>query len=283
MPALNVFSPGYNFLTGQPLRLRTSDGEVSWDQPGPLFDPDEAVATDAFNSPTAAAHRHRPPGRLSERALRTRRRPLPAGFCTGKPDGSLVVYNTTGHAGIPPDGTVVAVAASSTGCCTSWIRRVGGARADHRARGAGQRGGLLPGPGRHHGGSRGRCSPTSAGPAAEVLGKALFWDMQVGSDGVQSCGSCHFNAGADNRTEEPAQPEHPGHGRDQPARSRSLRSRVADDERRGGAQRLPLPQGTRRTTPRRRRQRRDVLDGRQPVQAVRRHPAHRPRELPRGR
>jgi cytochrome c peroxidase len=32
-----------------------------------------------------------------------------------------------------------------------------------------------------------------------VLGKALFWDMQVGSDG-QACASCHFHAGADNRT-----------------------------------------------------------------------------------
>src|SRR5260370_1673234 len=32
------------------------------------------------------------------------------------------------------------------------------------------------------------------------LGKALFWDMQVGSDGVQSCATCHFNAGADIRT-----------------------------------------------------------------------------------
>lgn len=31
------------------------------------------------------------------------------------------------------------------------------------------------------------------------LGKALFWDMQVGSDGVQACASCHFNAGADSR------------------------------------------------------------------------------------
>ncbi len=30
------------------------------------------------------------------------------------------------------------------------------------------------------------------------LGKAFFWDMQAGSDG-QSCGSCHFHAGADNR------------------------------------------------------------------------------------
>jgi hypothetical protein len=37
--------------------------------------------------------------------------------------------------------------------------------------------------------------------AAAALGKSLFWDMQVGSDGVQSCGSCHFHAGVDNRTE----------------------------------------------------------------------------------
>ncbi len=32
------------------------------------------------------------------------------------------------------------------------------------------------------------------------LGKALFWDMQVGSDGIQACATCHFNAGADIRT-----------------------------------------------------------------------------------
>src|SRR4030042_5859052 len=35
--------------------------------------------------------------------------------------------------------------------------------------------------------------------AAIALGKALFWDMQVGSDGIQACASCHFQAGADNR------------------------------------------------------------------------------------
>jgi cytochrome c peroxidase len=35
--------------------------------------------------------------------------------------------------------------------------------------------------------------------AAVALGKALFWDMQVGSDSVQACASCHFHAGADNR------------------------------------------------------------------------------------
>jgi cytochrome c peroxidase len=33
---------------------------------------------------------------------------------------------------------------------------------------------------------------------AIVLGKALFWDQQLGSDG-QSCASCHFVAGADTR------------------------------------------------------------------------------------
>jgi cytochrome c peroxidase len=36
-------------------------------------------------------------------------------------------------------------------------------------------------------------------PAAIKLGKAFFWDMQVGSDGIQACASCHFEAGADNR------------------------------------------------------------------------------------
>src|SRR5207302_6649112 len=34
---------------------------------------------------------------------------------------------------------------------------------------------------------------------AMVLGKSLFWDQQVGSDGVQACGSCHAHAAADNR------------------------------------------------------------------------------------
>jgi cytochrome c peroxidase len=42
------------------------------------------------------------------------------------------------------------------------------------------------------------------------LGKALFWDMQVGSDGVQSCGTCHFAAGADSRTKNQLNPNHLG-------------------------------------------------------------------------
>ncbi len=42
--------------------------------------------------------------------------------------------------------------------------------------------------------------------AAIVLGKALFWDMQVGADGVQSCGSCHFRGGADPRSKNQVNP-----------------------------------------------------------------------------
>jgi cytochrome c peroxidase len=36
--------------------------------------------------------------------------------------------------------------------------------------------------------------------AAIELGKALFWDIQAGGDGETACASCHFHAGADNRT-----------------------------------------------------------------------------------
>jgi cytochrome c peroxidase len=36
--------------------------------------------------------------------------------------------------------------------------------------------------------------------SAVILGKTLFWDMQVGSDGTMSCASCHFHAGVDSRS-----------------------------------------------------------------------------------
>lgn len=42
-------------------------------------------------------------------------------------------------------------------------------------------------------------------PWALALGKALFWDQQVGSDG-QACASCHFNAGADVRVQNQINP-----------------------------------------------------------------------------
>ena len=41
--------------------------------------------------------------------------------------------------------------------------------------------------------------------AAIQLGKALFWDMQAGSDDRQACASRHFNAGADSRAINPDQ------------------------------------------------------------------------------
>lgn len=42
--------------------------------------------------------------------------------------------------------------------------------------------------------------------AAIALGKALFWDMQVGSDGMTACASCHFRAGADPRSKNQLSP-----------------------------------------------------------------------------
>lgn len=42
--------------------------------------------------------------------------------------------------------------------------------------------------------------------AAIALGKAFFWEMQFGSDGQTACATCHFNAGADSRTNNQADP-----------------------------------------------------------------------------
>lgn len=39
-----------------------------------------------------------------------------------------------------------------------------------------------------------------------LLGKALFWDQAVGSDEVTACASCHFKAGADNRSKNQLSP-----------------------------------------------------------------------------
>ncbi|GFO68813.1 hypothetical protein GMLC_23920 [Geomonas limicola] len=43
-------------------------------------------------------------------------------------------------------------------------------------------------------------------PAAIRLGKAFFWEMQAGSDGIVACGSCHFRAGADSRLKNTVNP-----------------------------------------------------------------------------
>lgn len=38
--------------------------------------------------------------------------------------------------------------------------------------------------------------------AAIALGKALFWDMRVGSDGQTACATCHYSAGVDARNQD---------------------------------------------------------------------------------
>jgi cytochrome c peroxidase len=43
--------------------------------------------------------------------------------------------------------------------------------------------------------------------AAIQLGKALFWDMQAGSDGKVACATCHFHAGADSRLNSTLHPD----------------------------------------------------------------------------
>lgn len=43
-------------------------------------------------------------------------------------------------------------------------------------------------------------------PAAVQLGKAFFWDMQAGSDSNTACATCHFKAGADDRTRNQTNP-----------------------------------------------------------------------------
>jgi cytochrome c peroxidase len=46
--------------------------------------------------------------------------------------------------------------------------------------------------------------------AAVQLGKALFWDMQAGSDDIQACATCHYNAGADSRVNNDVNPGQAG-------------------------------------------------------------------------
>src|SRR5262249_4037266 len=69
-------------------------------------------------------------------------------------------------------------------------------------------GGVVPGPRPALGPLRTVPVPPGAGlrdiitdrNAAILLGKALFWDQQVGSDGRTACATCHFQAGSDTRS-----------------------------------------------------------------------------------
>ena len=164
MPPLNVYPYNYVVQTGQPLRLRTSDGEVSWDQPGPLFAPGDL-----------------PVDELTTREI--------IGYLVVDEDNNLVVSNPDENVLIPPDGTIVAVPGVND---DGMLIDIDGNVITE-----------LEEPVNENHFFKNR-------EAAELLGKSLFWDMQIGSDGVQSCGSCHFHAGVDNRTRNQLNPGHLG-------------------------------------------------------------------------
>ena len=86
--------------------------------------------------------------------------------------------------------------------------------------------------------------------AAVALGKALFWDMQVGSDGIQACASCHFRAGADPAFDQSSQPGRPAQPRPDPSpgaqQATEHRGLPAAQARRSDVPRVARAQGQRR-------------------------------------
>ncbi|RPJ19185.1 MAG: hypothetical protein EHM33_30680, partial [Chloroflexi bacterium] len=217
MPPLNVMPLDLNFLTDQPLRLRTSDGEISWDQPGPLFDPEQSVAqldTDGNGTPdilrNAIGALVASEDDVLDQADLDRLGNLTReiqGYESCPTCGYLIVSNPTGHPAIPPDGTIVAVPAMVNGELQELVAP-GSTETEAISE--------LEIPVNEEDFFRPQSQQRSQVPialrpymgrlGAEVLGKALFWDMQVGSDGVQSCGTCHFSAGADIRTKNQLNP-----------------------------------------------------------------------------
>ena len=197
MPPLDVHDFDRNVNTDEPMRLRTNDGEISWDQPGWLSDPNEVGVVDANNVP------------LELRTVIGELVPEDAVIVINEveyiiPNGNLVVRNpeTDPNADpeadfpdprIPPDGTVVAVPAVINGQLYEYDPETGDRELVLELE-----------------------TPINENDffldreMAEVLGKALFWDMQVGSDSVQACGSCHFHAGVDNRTRNQLNPNTKG-------------------------------------------------------------------------
>ena len=211
MTPLNIWELERNVLTDEIFRLRTSDGEISWDIAGTLFDPDEVIPTDPLY-----------PGAVV--ALRTVIGELvyedyvpPTG--TTVINGSLVVRNPEpGDLGpedprIPPDGTIVAVPAFGDFGDGLGLYEYDPENGDRTFIGSFVDLNFVINGGNDfltfselpinefdflEGGTF--AEKQTARQAAEALGKALFWDMQVGSDAVQACGTCHFSAGADTRT-----------------------------------------------------------------------------------
>ena len=123
------------------------------------------------------------------------------------PENQLVVSNPDGNPLLPPDGEIVAV----PGCNDEGeLVDVDGNELEELEKPISELDFLRPRsplelffvvPARR---------PYVGRRGAEVLGKALFWDMQVGSDGVQACATCHFHAGVDNRTRNQLNPNDKG-------------------------------------------------------------------------
>ncbi len=190
MPPLNIWPLNRTVLTNEPLRLRTSDGEISWDQAGPVFDPDQVCGPDF-------------PCDVNNVPLQLRR---VIGELVVDADNNLVVRNPETNASldpdpdapdarIPPDGTIVAIPATNA---AGQLVDIDGNVITALETPLNENDFLRPAT--DVAGLPAPLRPLIGRRAAEVLGKALFWDMQVGSDGVQACGTCHFAAGADNRT-----------------------------------------------------------------------------------
>lgn len=170
MPPLNVYPVGYNPLTGQPLRLRITDGEISWDIPGPIYGDDDD------GDPTT------PRPEIGALIVEIEDPECPDPGC-------LVVSNPTGHPDLPADDTIVAVPAYLNGQLHEYDPATGELEPVTELEAPVNENDFVA--------DRGK---------AEVLGKALFWDMQIGSDGVQACGTCHFHGGVDNRTKNQLNP-----------------------------------------------------------------------------
>ena len=191
MPPLRVWNPCFNVLTGEPLRYQITEdgevGEISWDKPGLLFGPDD----DDVGTPLTEVI-----GRL---VVDDENRLVVADRADDVDDEAL-----------PPNGTVVAIPACNAqgqpldedGAVISEFE-LPISELDFLRPATDTGAGVLN--------AFGAATPAAVRrfigrPAAIALGKALFWDMQVGSDGVQACASCHFHAGVDNRTKNQLNP-----------------------------------------------------------------------------
>ena len=263
MPPLRIYSPGYNFLTAQPLRRRTSDGEVSW------ISRVRCSTRRKTSEPVRSTNRSRcgPRSGTSWRARTSRhtRRRISGPSATASPTGAW-------------SSTTPAAAGSSRHTERSWRRRPMSTENSSMKTGSRWE---LEAPVNEEDFFRDPAATHGVATAAALHGQAgsrsAGQSPLLGHAGWQRWRSVLRHVPLPCRSRQP----HPGPAQPQhqwPAGETRLPDRQASQHGCGG-RRLPVSQGrTRRFHNRRRR--RHVLDGRQPVQAVPRHPGHRPGELP---